>query len=315
MNQVMAAADNCSPSAPVVQKAWVLEMGMTYQDYERLVAKIYDQMLRQDKVQNIVVEHNVIKQGLATEHQIDVYWEFRLGTVLHRVVVQAKNWAKPVDQGELFKFQEVLNDLGAPVGIMVAANGYQRGAREYALAKGITICEFAEEVKEPIVITDVGWAVVSIKGLRTAADGEPCAMIVDTVITTPQFAELKFDADRHSLGQAGIDIQTMSIQCQPRELQLVNTEQERFFTLRDIFSNWAKEVSQSGEVSAKKEFSFDEPTFLKAPAIPLTRVSRISGVVTLRTESVLREWKLQNVAMFILRNLVDGTEFRFAQFK
>jgi len=58
--------------------------------YELLVREIYQQMLDQDQAQNVVVQHNVQKQGRATSHQIDVYWEFCLGGVTHKVAVQAK---------------------------------------------------------------------------------------------------------------------------------------------------------------------------------------------------------------------------------
>jgi hypothetical protein len=43
----------------------------------------------------------VTLQGKLTKHQIDVYWEFRIGDVVYRTVVQAKDWSKPVDQGKL----------------------------------------------------------------------------------------------------------------------------------------------------------------------------------------------------------------------
>jgi hypothetical protein len=41
--------------------------------YELLVREIYQQMLAQDQAGNVVVEHDVQKQGRATSHQLDVY--------------------------------------------------------------------------------------------------------------------------------------------------------------------------------------------------------------------------------------------------
>src|SRR5271165_3868763 len=102
-------------------------------DYELLVREIFQHLFSQDFVPNVVVEHDVVKQGLRTAHQIDVYWEFELGGIVYRTVVQAKNWAKAVDQGELLKFQSVLSDLPEqPRGIIVTARGYQEGALEVA---------------------------------------------------------------------------------------------------------------------------------------------------------------------------------------
>jgi hypothetical protein len=63
---------------------------MTNKDYELLVREIYQQILDQNQALNVVVQHNVQKQGQVTSHQIDVYWEFCLGGVTHKVAVQAK---------------------------------------------------------------------------------------------------------------------------------------------------------------------------------------------------------------------------------
>src|ERR1700730_18203004 len=100
---------------------------MDYREYELLVREIFQQLLDQDYVSNIVVEHNVVKHGLKGKHQIDVYWEFRQVGVIHQVVVQAKNWAKPVDHGQILELDSVLHSLPGTRGIMVTASGYQEG--------------------------------------------------------------------------------------------------------------------------------------------------------------------------------------------
>src|SRR5580700_6902033 len=141
---------------------------MKSRDYELLVREIFQQLLNQDYVPNIVVEHDVERQGRSTSHQIDVYWEFKLGGIIHRVVVQAKDWAKSVDQGELLKFQAVLSDLpGQPRGIVVTAQGYQQGALQVAAAHGIKIYELTEEAPGPnLQLIDVGWVYFRIKGYQ-----------------------------------------------------------------------------------------------------------------------------------------------------
>ena len=70
-------------------------------------------------------------KGKSTSHQIDVYWEFELNGIIYKTVVQAKDWNKPVNKGELLKFREVLNDLpGQPKGIFVTRSGYQKEQRK-----------------------------------------------------------------------------------------------------------------------------------------------------------------------------------------
>ena len=96
-----------------------MTIAMTSHDYELLVREIFQQLLNQDSVPNILVEHDVVKQGTKTTHQIDVYWEFKSAGITYRTVVQAKNWAKPIDKGEVLKLESVLRDLpGQPRGII-----------------------------------------------------------------------------------------------------------------------------------------------------------------------------------------------------
>jgi len=92
--------------------------------YELLVQEIFHALLKQKEVQNIDVKHNVTLQGKTTTHQVDVYWEFEKGGITYRTVVQAKDWATPVVQGELLKFKSVLDDLPQqPRGVFVTRTG------------------------------------------------------------------------------------------------------------------------------------------------------------------------------------------------
>jgi hypothetical protein len=82
------------------------------------------------------VESNITLQGKTARHQIDVHWRFEFGAVPHETIVQTKDLNKPVEQVHLLAFKEILNDLpGQPKRISVTRSGYQRGAREFALAR------------------------------------------------------------------------------------------------------------------------------------------------------------------------------------
>ena len=113
--------------------------------YELLTKRIFQDILDQSDVKTIKVEHNVILQGKAANHQIDVYWKFELNGIEYETVVQAKDWNQTVNQGELLKFKAVLDDLpGSPVGIFVTRTGYQSGASDYAKSQGIKLYELRE---------------------------------------------------------------------------------------------------------------------------------------------------------------------------
>lgn len=91
----------------------------TGKQFEILTQHLFSELISQQLVSNVEVQHNVVIQGKLLSHQIDVYWEFEVADIKYRTVVQAKDWMSPVPQGELLKFKSVLDDLpGQPRGIL-----------------------------------------------------------------------------------------------------------------------------------------------------------------------------------------------------
>lgn len=122
---------------------------MTSTDYELFAKEIYEYLLKEEGV-TIDVQHNVELQGKAAKHQIDVYWEFTLGGVKHRVAIECKNYGKntEVEIGHVRNFFGALYDIGDGIkGIMVTKNRYQSGAKAFADYYGIQI----KELKKPNV--------------------------------------------------------------------------------------------------------------------------------------------------------------------
>jgi hypothetical protein len=120
-------------------------------EYEKLVQGIFNAILNQESVDNIKAEHNLEVQGKTTKHQIDVYWEFEHGGITYKTIVECKYWKNPVNKGELLKFSQILQDIpGQPRGVFVTKTGYQKGAKEVAIANGIILYELRE-------LTDKDW--------------------------------------------------------------------------------------------------------------------------------------------------------------
>ncbi|GAB0485729.1 hypothetical protein KML24008_22280 [Alistipes onderdonkii] len=118
-------------------------------EYELLAKSIYETLLHKDGV-TTDVKHNVILKGKAAEHQIDVYWEYRMADTLFRVAIECKNYNSRVTIGKVRDFHSVLNDIGNIQGIMVSRKGFQSGAKEYAEHYGINL----KEIREP---EDTDW--------------------------------------------------------------------------------------------------------------------------------------------------------------
>lgn len=118
--------------------------------FEKKIAGLYEQILALDgpDLKNLRVEHDVKldsitsrnEDGTPEKRQIDVYWEFELAGNIFRVCIQAKDWKRKVTREQVDAFRSTLDDIaGQPKGIMIAANGYQSGALNFARARGIEL--------------------------------------------------------------------------------------------------------------------------------------------------------------------------------
>lgn len=111
--------------------------------YEKLTQKLYQQIVDLDTkdYKKIEVKHNVkIKGKSGLEHQIDVFWEFVLGSVHYSTIIEVKDWKSKVKKSDLMAFTEKLKDIpGFPTGIYVSKSGFQSGAVEWAKVNGIKL--------------------------------------------------------------------------------------------------------------------------------------------------------------------------------
>lgn len=120
-------------------------------EFELFVKAIYEEILEQDDIENIRVEHDVKVLGKSGQaHQIDVYWEFSSAGVTHKVAVECKEYKSTVSVGKIRDFSAALEDIGNIQGIFVTTQGYQQGAITFAEHKGISLKVVKEPTQEDI---------------------------------------------------------------------------------------------------------------------------------------------------------------------
>ncbi|EHH1174012.1 TPA: restriction endonuclease [Vibrio parahaemolyticus] len=101
--------------------------------FELLVKAIYEEILSQDSVESIEVKHDVSLVGKSgQEHQIDVYWSFKIGGETMQVAIECKDYKSAVSVGRIRDFWAALDDIGNIKGIFVTTKGYQSGAVTFA---------------------------------------------------------------------------------------------------------------------------------------------------------------------------------------
>lgn len=102
-------------------------------EYEKLTREVYEEILKSDGFDTITVQHNVNIVGKSTQkHQIDVYWEFKVAGITHRVAVECKNYTSTITVGKVRDFSAALDDIGNIQGIFITKTGYQKGAKVFA---------------------------------------------------------------------------------------------------------------------------------------------------------------------------------------
>lgn len=111
-------------------------------EYEKFAQEIYQTLINAQGIDTITVHHNIKLAGRSgQEHQIDVYWEYEIAGIKHKVAIECKNYNSAVPVGKVRDFYGVLSDLTNIHGVMITKVGYQAGAKEYAAHYGINLQE------------------------------------------------------------------------------------------------------------------------------------------------------------------------------
>jgi hypothetical protein len=108
-------------------------------EYEKYIKTVFTQILKNENIQNVFVDHDVKLKGKTATHQIDVYWEYKQFGELIKVAVECKRYSKNVSIGVVRDFNSVLQDLNCSKGIIVTTTGFQKGAIEFASNNNISL--------------------------------------------------------------------------------------------------------------------------------------------------------------------------------
>lgn len=304
----------------------------TGKPFENLTHLMFQMILKQEEIRNLIVRPNVRLQGKTTSHQIDVYWKFEVGGVSHEAIVQAKDWRKPVDQLQLLAFKAILDDLpGQPRGIFVTRTGYQEGAREFALAHGILIYELKElDDKSSLEMTAGGWAklrVVQLPLYGVITTEEPSIDVAsvhafgfDYEVYTPRFSEIHFDVSTDWLeGEyPELDVSTIrrhEFSVSPfSEFLLFDENEVEVTNLAVVFGGIVEVMKEEGAEKKRATHVFDPPVFFLTASelTPRIKTTAVSVSVEIESRHEFRRGKIANLTQLVLRQLNSDRSWWFA---
>jgi len=270
--------------------------------YEHLARKIFDQIVNQNSVETIDVQHDVLLRGTKTTHQIDVYWEFEIGGIKYATIVQAKDWARPVDQGELIKFKGVLDDIpGQPRGVFVTKTDYQKGAKEFADKSGIVLYEL-REASEDDLRNRIQTIVIKLTAYVPYASN--FNLILDDEWNVNE---------KKRLGLAPDDIFTMKISGMPDEILFTDGSGMRQTDAGEIINSFfPKELRELAPIIKTHMFTKDTFVGTNDHRFPTVKVKGAQAIVSVsKAQDEIRVG--DDIVGFILRSVIDDSEQLFSK--
>lgn len=304
----------------------------TGKPYENLTQVIFQSIHDQTEIPNLKVERNVSLQGKTARHQIDVYWKFEAGGVPHEVIVQAKDWQKPVDQLHLLAFSKILDDLpGQPRGIFVTRTGYQQGAKEFGLAHGILLYELREaDYPQPPPMTAGGWALIKLvrmplQGLITSEEpdvnaGSAIALGFEMEVFTPNIYVIKFETSTSWLKSEypTEDTELLSTVTLPTVLPrariFFDAKGEVIGNLGSVTEEIVQSMKKDTVETREVNHAFEPAVFIDTGYSPIPRIKVTSVLIRVeikRTHGVVR-FKMSNFPQLVMHQLNSDKAWWFA---
>ncbi|NKA93522.1 hypothetical protein GO283_01973 [Ralstonia solanacearum] len=115
--------------------------GVALEDHVR---NVYQTLLGLEMKSAVVGRGVSLRGSTGSIYEIDVYYEFEIAGVRHRVAIECKNTARPMGRDDVLAFAMKVQDCPGVVGVIVSAGGYQSGALEFAEKKGLKVLSVEE---------------------------------------------------------------------------------------------------------------------------------------------------------------------------
>lgn len=169
-------------------------MPAEWEKFEEHVRRVFDSLLNL-RDEGITVARNAkIKGRDGIPHQFDVFYQFSRGGVTHGVGIECKKTGRPVEKNDVMAFKAKVEDIPGLRGMIVAANGFQQGARTFADKNGVIAIEASElpgvgellgarlesvALPDETTIGEPFWAIYEMRNGKNT--GTPLGQVVDDV--------------------------------------------------------------------------------------------------------------------------------------
>lgn len=258
-------------------------MKNTGKEYEELAQQVFDEIINENRneLETIQVQRNVTLQGKDTKHQIDVYWEFVLGNLTYKTIIQAKDQKSAITQPQMLTFKSVIEDLPGTTGVFVTRTGYQAGAKQIADKNGIVTFI----LREPNVDDWEGYIRV---------------VNIDMHLRYPVVKDIRFVVDGNWANANGIT-ELHSQYYAPSEMNLITPNGEQNF--EKLIRKICEEI---GLEERLYEQTYSDDTYMRFGDDSKWKILGFSGVFGMREYVNTMSLDAMNFVSHVLENLNSG---------
>ena len=112
-------------------------------DYEAFVQDLQQAILDSEELirqKNIHIERNkIIKDNLGINREFDLYWEYELGGLIYKTVVECKDYASKISVEKIDALIGKTRDIPDLKPVFATKIGYQKGAQTKARANNVDL--------------------------------------------------------------------------------------------------------------------------------------------------------------------------------
>ena len=124
-------------------------------ELENNIEYIYSSILSNEDINVLKLEKRCKIRGKSgCLREFDIYYEFKVAGYVHKVAIECKNYKRPISINIVDGLIGKLNDFNNIKGIIISKNGYQKGAKEYAMYEGIEVVEYDNLPKFNKILAD-----------------------------------------------------------------------------------------------------------------------------------------------------------------
>ncbi|ARA79645.1 restriction endonuclease [Pseudomonas ficuserectae] len=265
-------------------------------EFELLVKSIYEEILEQDQIETLEIQHNVSLMGRSGQkHQIDVFWKFRIAGVEHKVAVECKDYSGTVSVGKIRDFWGALEDVGNIHGIFVTRVGFQSGAVTFAEHKGISLKTIREPTEEDIA--EHG----GISGVEITGHLHDLINVSERLVFDTEWMAAHTDLKK---GDA-INISGMS-----NELLILDQNKSLLGSIHDFQNSLPREPENSQALT--KSFEFDH-AYIRGgnPEYPDLKIKALTFTYDTQTHITKTSLRYKTIAAMIIKDFITGEAHLF----